>query len=339
MSIVVIQISRGIAFFLGSFTLLNIIGDSLCPGFDSNIWWIDLRPINDMAAKIILGLSAFFLLMAAFWFSMSKKRRTVTVFLLGILMAAVVRDVCNFYWLAFNGTLYAIPPVPFSLFVAISISLVFISIFIENPIHRRQKRKFGKIVPAVVFLFCIAGFALGQMLCFGKTDYRRKADAIVIFGARVYKDGRLSNALADRMRTGCILYNEGYARQMVLSGGPGDGSIHETAAMRDMAISLGVPKEAIILDEIGLNTLATVKNIRSIYPPDANIRILAVSHFYHLPRIKMSFNREGVEVYTIPAKESYVLTKLPLFMTREIAAMLTYYIRPLYCFSPSQLWP
>jgi hypothetical protein len=29
--------------------------------------------------------------------------------------------------------------------------------------------------------------------------------------------------------------------------------------------------------------------------------ILAVSHFYHLPRIKMTFQRSGAGVFTVPA--------------------------------------
>ena len=43
------MISRGIAAFLGGFTLLNLVGSLLARGFDANIWWIDFsglpRPI------------------------------------------------------------------------------------------------------------------------------------------------------------------------------------------------------------------------------------------------------------------------------------------------------
>ena len=61
---------------------------------------------------------------------------------------------------------------------------------------------------AVAFA-CLAIFPLAQMFFFGKTDYRRPADAAVVLGARVYADGRLSDALADRVRTACQLYRDG----------------------------------------------------------------------------------------------------------------------------------
>jgi len=52
-------------------------------------------------------------------------------------------------------------------------------------------------------LMLLAAFPLALMLFFGNTDYRRPADAVVVFGARVYASGKLSDALEDRIRTGC----------------------------------------------------------------------------------------------------------------------------------------
>ena len=39
------------------------------------------------------------------------------------------------------------------------------------------------------------------MLCFGMTDYRRGADAAVVFGCLAYANGQPSLPLADRVRT------------------------------------------------------------------------------------------------------------------------------------------
>jgi uncharacterized SAM-binding protein YcdF (DUF218 family) len=72
-----------------------------------------------------------------------------------------------------------------------------------------------------------------------------------------------------------------------------------------------------------VNTEATVKNTLAI--SEAR-RILVVSHFYHLPRIKMAFQRRGVEVYTVPAKSS-ALAPMPYNLARETAAFWAYYLR------------
>jgi hypothetical protein len=48
---------------------------------------------------------------------------------------------------------------------------------------------------------------------------------------------------------------------------------------------------------------------------------------YHLPRIKMCYQRAGVEVFTVPAKESRLLRDRGFYMmAREIAAVWAYYL-------------
>ena len=55
-------------------------------------------------------------------------------------------------------------------------------------------------------------------------------------------------------------------------------------------------------------------------------RVLAVSHFYHLPRVKLESQRLGMEVLTVPAKESYTISKMPVLVAREVAALWKYYL-------------
>ncbi|HWW02814.1 MAG TPA: YdcF family protein [Candidatus Acidoferrum sp.] len=149
----------------------------------------------------------------------------------------------------------------------------------------------------------------------------------IVFGARVYADGHPSVALADRVRTACELYRQGLTRKLIFSGGPGDGAIHETESMRRMAIGLGVRPEDILTDREGLSTQATVRNTKRLLRETGSSRVLVVSHFFHLPRIKLAFQRAGIEVYTVPARESYVLRQLPFNMAREVAALWVYYVK------------
>ncbi|RPI60183.1 MAG: YdcF family protein [Planctomycetaceae bacterium] len=105
--------------------------------------------------------------------------------------------------------------------------------------------------------------------------------------------------------------------------------MHETEVMRDLAVGWGVPADDIILDRDGLNTHDTVTNTAEMFAPLGATRVLAVSHFYHLPRVKMSYQRHGIAVYTVPAQCSYTLRGLPFFMAREVAALWAYYLQPL----------
>jgi vancomycin permeability regulator SanA len=165
----------------------------------------------------------------------------------------------------------------------------------------------------------LALFPVGHALTFGRTSYARKADWIVVPGARCYADGRPSQALAERVRTACRLHREGYASRLFLSGGPGDGAAHETEAMLALAMEEGVPRGQIALDREGLNSLATIRHA----PPG---RLLVVSHFYHLPRLKLLARREGREAYTVPADEERRIRGTPWFVAREIAAFWRYLV-------------
>jgi uncharacterized SAM-binding protein YcdF (DUF218 family) len=195
---------------------------------------------------------------------------------------------------------------------------------------RSSQDSHGKLWPVLAVCACCAFvFPLAEMLCFGKTDYRRPADVAVVLGCRVYADGRPSDALKDRVKTACQLYHQGFARKLLFSGGPGDGSVTEAEAMRRMAVQLGVKAEDILVDDQGLNTQATVRNSQAILAKLNASRVLVVSHFYHLPRVKLAFQRAGREVFTVPAKESYLLRQMPYNMAREVAALWVYYVRPL----------
>jgi len=295
-------------------------------GFNANCWWIDFRPFGECWSEAFLAVVSIFLVAYALYPDCGRRRLRVTTALVTILLGGSAWNVVNFYLLVCRGAIEAGFLVPFSIFVSVALVIVLVGL---GGTRGRRGDVASQVFIFIGFTVLVFGFGLAQMYCFGKTDYRRKAEAVVVFGARVYADGRCSDAVADRVRTGCALVGGGFGKTLILSGGPGDGAIHETEAMRAMAVNLGVPDESIVLDKDGLNTGMTVGNTCRIFESRGIERVLVVSHFYHLPRIKMAYQRRGWEVYTVPAKESYVLRELPWYLMREIAALWVYYARPL----------
>jgi uncharacterized SAM-binding protein YcdF (DUF218 family) len=110
-----------------------------------------------------------------------------------------------------------------------------------------------------------------------------------------------------------------------MTGGPGEGTVHETTAMAALAESLGVPDSAILCDVQGLNTQASIRNLDRIAHQQHWRRILAVSHYWHLPRIKLAIGRRDIQVFTVPAAEPRYLPQTPKLIAREIAAFWKYY--------------
>lgn len=166
------------------------------------------------------------------------------------------------------------------------------------------------------------------MVTTGRSPASGSFDAAVVFGARVYADGRPSDALTDRVLAATALYHAGRCSVLIMSGGPGDGDTHETQAMRSIALAEGVPDHAVLLDTGGVNTAATAEGSARLAGGHGLHRVVAVTHFYHTPRAGLALRRAGLDADTEPASmRGRVLNRLPYFMLREAAAWWVYLVR------------
>jgi uncharacterized SAM-binding protein YcdF (DUF218 family) len=319
-------VARGLALFFGGFTLLNLLGGLRIHGFDVNLWWIDLRQLPAWLAHLLLVAAALSWLAFAIQPRMQCWRVVSTSLLTLAMLGFTAANAATCCRLQAAGVIHTTGAMPVSAYLAVA--LLFLGIILLQPKARSAPPRYGCMV-VTVFL-CAIGFPLAQIYTFGYTDYSRPADIIVVPGARVYADGSLSTAVADRVRTACALYHEGLAPRILFSGGPGDGAITEPRAMRARALRLRVPASAIYLDEHGVDTRATVRNSLPLFHRLGIRRVLVVSHFYHLPRLKMTYGRAGWNVYTVPSRDQRLHASVPYLVTREVAALWAYYLRPLW---------
>jgi uncharacterized SAM-binding protein YcdF (DUF218 family) len=225
-----------------------------------------------------------------------------------ILLAHAVLSAINigeFYLLRAQGLHAA--PVPFSLVTLSALVAGVLRTFYDGPSARWTWTAAGAAVAGPALL-------LQRLFSFGATDYVRPAKAIVVFGARVYDNGAPSLALEDRVRHGVKLYHEKIAPKLILSGAP-----DEVPAMHRLALEGRVPESAIVLDPAGVNSYATLVNLKER-------DVVAVSHYYHLARIKLTAQRMGLHCATSPCVMSRRLAKEPYFVARECAAFVSYYL-------------
>ncbi len=313
---------RGFAVFLGVFAVVNVLRSP-----ESNLWWIDLRPLPAGPASVALGFAGAAL---AAWgvrpVAGAARRIATVVAALGLVLVTAWNGAAVLALRASGSVEAGLVPLSFVLSAALG-AVAFAAW------RRRCAAPTPQWAIAASVVACAFVFPLAQQVTFGRSDYRRDAGAIVVFGARTYADGRASTALADRVNTACDVWREaalrGPAPALFLSGGPGDGEIHETATMRRLALEAGVADASIVTDEAGVRTLATVENAADWARANGVTRVLAVSHAYHLPRVRLEFDRAGVEAFTVPARESRILLKMPWFAAREVAGWwVAWAVRP-----------
>lgn len=63
-----------------------------------------------------------------------------------------------------------------------------------------------------------------------------QADAIIVLGALVYKDGTPSPILADRLDYGYELYRRGKAKKILVSGDHSSDYYNEVSVMKDYLV-------------------------------------------------------------------------------------------------------
>ena len=326
--------TRGLCLFFGVFALLNVF--SCVSGGDAvqnmNMWWIDLGAlsltIGDTAIHFGFLMEALAGILMIWWAAKPHApmpRRVLTcVFTAGLCAFALHNAYA--YWVALaSGSLYWALPVPLSAVIAVIFGLITWRV-------ARSHAKSGLSVPSVAGVLAVAVvtalvFPLLQIGFFGTTDYRRSADAAVVFGARVYSNTELSIAMQERMDTVIELYQQGCVKTIIVSGGIEDEGPDEAQAMYNYAVSKGVPSSALLIDRYGSTTKLTVENSIKLAKQYKLNTIIATSSFYHMPRIKMLYNLNNVDVLTVPTVGDVFGNGTLVSIWREIPAWWYYWFK------------
>jgi uncharacterized SAM-binding protein YcdF (DUF218 family) len=321
---------RGLVLFLALFTIVGVIGEARGRATDVGLWFVDLRDLPDVvqvALLCLLGGSLFAWLLADR--PGTVRRRLAAGVCLGF-AALAVRDVVRFGAAVGTGQVRPAVPIPLSLPIALGLLLIGLWIWRDRGLDTTGPRRVRLAVLGCALGAAVA-FPVLQIGFFGTTDYRRPADAAVVFGARVYASGVPSPLLADRIATGVELYRSGSVPILIMSGGDGSDGFNEALVMRERAIAAGVDPAAIRVDPSGINTDATVDHALELVAADGGpataLRLIAVSQPYHLPRIQLAFSGAGIDVLTVPAVDPVPISEMPLLIAREIPAFWLYYLR------------
>ncbi len=142
----------------------------------------------------------------------------------------------------------------------------------------------------------------------------------IVFGAGLRRDGRPTAVLRDRVAAAAELYFDGRVEKLLMSGDNRFVYYNEPGAMREYALELGVPEEAIVMDFAGRRTYDTCYRAKEIF--QVNDAVL-VTQGFHLPRALYTCSRLGVDAVGVAADQSRYRARAELFWNiRELPATL-----------------
>lgn len=304
---------------VGVFGLVNVFGELIRSPFDVLRTFVGVPEFAYPAALPLEFLVSSVLVAYRLRPIESPKARRLGAFVLACVALFSLLDIFTFYQIVLAGRIETSFPIPSSILVCAFFALLAMDVAKGRPEEPRSWKILARF--ALTSAVVAGALPLLLMFTFGPTNYAREADCAVIFGARVWDDGTPSLALSDRVDEGIRLYHKGLAKRLVMSGAiDRHNGYSEPEVMKKRAVLAGVAEADVILDEAGVDTSATVRNTAELMKHEGFVKALAISHYYHQPRVKMLFSRAHVRVYTVPARMTRRLMKEPYFILREIAA-------------------
>ena len=161
------------------------------------------------------------------------------------------------------------------------------------------------------FVFGIATFFVYTKL---DQSFSHHAECGVVFGAR-----ENSHALYDRSLAAGKLYQNGHIEKIILSG-----KENEVLSAQEFLRHLQIPSEDFLFDKNGINTIATLNNVKNSCES-----FVFISNDFHLARIYFLFNKLGIEnahLHAAPYLHDRYF-KHYYFVFREAVALVFYFFQ------------
>lgn len=176
------------------------------------------------------------------------------------------------------------------------------------------------------FVWIILILLLVYLLCnaisiwnYAKTDETREADIAIVLGAAV-SGNEVTPVFRERINQGIWLYQNGYVKKLMITGGLGEGNLYSDAYMGSLyAREQGIPVEDILLEESSAITQENLENAKIIMDEQGFQSALIVSDPLHMKRAMLLAEDTGMEAYCSPTSTTMyqsLKTKLP-FLARE----------------------
>lgn len=165
-----------------------------------------------------------------------------------------------------------------------------------------------------------------SILSYGEKDEKQVADVAIVLGAALDYN-TVSPVYRERINHAITLYNEGYVKNIILTGGVGEGNIYSDAFIAmEYARSKGLPEKAILLEEKSTVTEENISFSKEIMNSNSLETAIIVSDPLHMKRAMLMAEDYGLKAFASPTPTTMYKTnqtKYP-FLARETILYIGY---------------
>ncbi len=184
----------------------------------------------------------------------------------------------------------------------------------------------------VVIVFLINFFinAFSKYYIYDNLKDIPEAQAVLIPGAAILKNGQISSIFKDRVDKAIELYKVKKVKKILVSGDNSTVAHNEVNPVRDYLLKKGIPDEDIFLDHAGFDTYSSMYRARDIFKVSS---IIVSTQLFHLPRAVFIAQILGIRVYGISADKGNILFKnyiREIFANEKAAFDLITHRKPKY---------
>ena len=166
--------------------------------------------------------------------------------------------------------------------------------------YKSSRRKIFLLIVGVLSLYTITFYTPLAWFLASPLQIRqspKRSDCIVVFGGGVGESGKAGQGFEERVQYAIQLYEEGFAKNIIFSSGY-SYAFKETDVMKALAVSLGIPEEAIVMEPEATNTYQNVLLTKNIMEQRGWESMLLVSSPYHMRRVSLVLKKidNGIDV-------------------------------------------
>lgn len=153
-----------------------------------------------------------------------------------------------------------------------------------------------------------------------------EADAAIVLGTKVVGEDP-SPVLEQRIRHAIDLYEAGYVKKIIFTGGiTGGEELAESVVSRDFAIRNNIPEEDILIETESLITEENFRFAGELAEANGLSSFLIVSDPLHMKRALLMAEHAGIDAYSspTPSTEFTSFFNTAPFFAREVVCYMAY---------------